>query len=415
MTTKKVRKRRDGRRDFGSAREQTNGRWQARYTAPDGSTVTGPHTFGTRTDATLWLDSERDRINRGTWSNPKASKRLLGDYAAEWLVHRKGRKGRELAPRTRELYADLLRLHIVGDDDNQRIPPPSPRLGSMPIGEITYEDVRRWHTDRGKYTGETQVRQAYSLLRAIFNTAVKDKLIQRDNHPCLIEGAGSPEEKERDLLEWDHVQALADTIEPYLRTAVLLAFDAHLRQGELLALQRRDIDLNGQAVKVRRQVVRTKEHGDPEHAGKRLLIETAPKADSVRTVDLSDWCTALMRQHLDATAKGAHPTARVFRFKNGTVLQPHHVQKAWREARTKVGLDWAHFHDLRAAGLTLVAQLGATVKETQGRAGHSTVRASMIYQRKASAKRGRVLADLLSAYAEQQVKAQEEAEADSAS
>jgi integrase len=404
------------RRDFGNIRpKQKNGRFAARYRAPAGTWVNGPHTFKTKTDAGLWLDSERDRINRGVWANPKASKRLLGDYAAEWLPDRKGRKGKPLAPRTRELYADLLRLHIVGDNDNQRIPPPSPRLGSMPIGEITAADVRRWHTDRLRVTGETQVRQAYSLLRAILSTAVEDRLIQRENHPCKIKGAGQPEEKERDLLEWDDVQAMADTIEPYLRTAVLLAFDAHLRLGEMLAVQRRDVDRKGRTLKVRRQVVRTKEHSHPEHAGKRLLIETDPKADSVRTVDLSDWCFELVCQHLDATAKGALPSARLFTFKDGTALQPHHVQKAWREARTKVGLDWSHFHDLRAAGLTLVAQLGATVKETQGRGGHATSRASMIYQRKASAKRGRVLADLLSAYAAAQAERTPEAGDDSAS
>ncbi|MCW2613623.1 MAG: Prophage phiRv2 integrase, partial [Frankiales bacterium] len=277
------------------------------------------------------------------------------------------------------------------------------------LGEITYEDVRRWHTDRLKHTGDTQVRQAYSLLRAILNTAVKDRLIQRDNHPCQITGAGQPEEKERPLLEWDDVQAMADAIEPYLRTAVLLAFDAHLRPGELLAVQRRDVSLKGRTLRVCRQVVRTKEHEDPERAGKRLAIETDPKADSVRTVDLSDWCCDLLRDHLAATAKGALPSARLFTRPDGKPVQHDDLQKAWREAREPLDLGWSHPHDLRAAGLMLVAQLGATVKETQGQAGHATVAASMIYQRRASTKRGRELADLLSAYAAKQAKRQPEA------
>ena len=100
-------------------------------------------------------------------------------------------------------------------------------------------------------------------------------------------------------------------------------------------------------------------------------------------------------------APKALPSARLFTRPDGQPLSPYHVQNAWRWARPE-HLAWSHFHDLRAAGLTLVAQLGATLAETQGRGGHADPRSAMIYQRKANARRGRELADRLSLFAAQQ-------------
>lgn len=48
-------------------------------------------------------------------------------------------------------------------------------------------------------------------------------------------------------------------------------------------------------------------------------------------------------------------------------------------------------HDLRAAGLTFAAQSGATPRDLMDRAGHSTFRAAMIYQRTAT-ERGAIIA-----------------------
>jgi integrase len=271
----------------------------------------------------------------------------------------------------------------------------------MPLGKVSSEDVRRWHTDRTASTGATQVRQAYSLLRAIFNTAIEDGLLAPGRNPCKIKGAGQNVDRDGQLLEWSDVLALADAIHPALRTAVLLTFDAHLRLGELLAVQRRDVDLRRKVIHVRRQVVRTKLHDNPEREGKWALLETKPKADSIRTVPLTDWCVELLREHLAKTTAADSTTTRLFTWRGGE-LQHHHVHMAWKRARKAVGMESARFVDLRAAGLTLVSQLGATVKETQVRAGHSTVAASMKYQRKANERRSRVLADLLQLHAEQE-------------
>ncbi|MEV0903066.1 N-terminal phage integrase SAM-like domain-containing protein [Actinoplanes sp. NPDC049802] len=81
----------------------------------------------------------------------------LSGYGKEWIAHRK------LQRRTRENYEDLFRLHI------------EPILGRLPLGAIKPQTIRSW---RGKLlaggTTEPQAVKAYSLLRAILNTAVRE-------------------------------------------------------------------------------------------------------------------------------------------------------------------------------------------------------------------------------------------------
>ncbi len=56
--------------------------------------------------------------------------------------------------------------------------------------------------------------------------------------------------------------------------------------------------------------------------------------------------------------------------------------RKWRKARATVGLaDNFRFYDLRHTGHTLSTQSGATLKDTMVRAGQSSAKAALIYQR----------------------------------
>jgi integrase len=355
------------RRRFGSIRKTGAGRWQARYKGPDGCPRTGPKTFETKSEADRFLYEMDREINRGSWSDPKTRAVTLTDYTADWLPTH------DVAVRTRELYEDLLRLYL------------RPQLGNYPLGKITPATVRKWHSNTSQRTGPTRTRQAYSLLRTIMNVALNDGVIP--SNPCTIRGAGHATAPERPLLSVQQVQALIDATEQGMRAAITVKFWAHLRLGELLAMRRGDLDLDAGTLKIQRQVVRTR-------GG---LIETAPKAASRRTVDLPQPALDVLREHLDSSGPML-PSALLFTLPSGERLQHHHVRRAWVKARESVGRPDVHLHDLRHAGLTLVAQSGATTKEIMARGGHSTARASLIYQHAAES-RGAQIAASMTAFA----------------
>lgn len=220
----------------GSFRKLPSGRWQVRYTGPDGLRYTMDTTFPTRKQADqAWSRLAADLV-LGQWASPLSAAVPLEEYAAQWIAERAG-----LAPRTRDMYESLLRLHIA------------PQLGQLELRAVPPAVVRRWRDQllRGGL-GASTVAKSYRLLRSVMATAVDDELLSRN--PCRLRGAATERPPERRVLDIAQVYALADAIEPRYRLVVLLAVFGSLRVGELMGLQRGDFDLNAMTVHVSRAV-----------------------------------------------------------------------------------------------------------------------------------------------------------------
>ncbi|MFD8556778.1 tyrosine recombinase XerC [Streptosporangium canum] len=256
---RRSRKRKPAKRRFGRIRQLPSGRFQARYTGPDGVDRPAPETFATKTDAEVWLTRKEAEILDDEWIDPDAGKITLREYGRDWIDERPN-----LRLRTVELYGYLLRVHLV------------PTFGDKALSEIKDPHVRRWRKkllDTG--VSEVTVAKAYRLLKAILTTAVDDQFIKRN--PCRIKGAGQERSPERPVLTVAQLYKLADTIEPRYRALVLLGTFGSLRWGEPAGLQRRALDLDAGTVRVERQLMQLTGKGpvftEPKSAaGKRTVV-----------------------------------------------------------------------------------------------------------------------------------------------
>jgi integrase len=104
-------------------------------------------------------------------------------------------------------------------------------------------------------------------------TAEEDELIRRS--PCRIKGAGIESSPERPVATLVQVYEIADRIGPRYRALVLVATFGSLRWGELLRLQRIDVDRDARTIRVRRAY--------QEVAGK-LVVGPPKSAAGSRTV-----------------------------------------------------------------------------------------------------------------------------------
>ena len=102
------------------------------------------------------------------------------------------------------------------------------------------------------------------MLRVVLNTAVDDGRIRRNR--CRVEGGDRVRTPERPVASVSQVLALADAIGGRCRAFVLAATFTGPRRGELIALQRRDVE--GGRVVVSRVFV--------EHSGR--IMEAPPKS-----------------------------------------------------------------------------------------------------------------------------------------
>ncbi len=93
-------------------------------------------------------------------------------------------------------------------------------------------------------------RSAYRLLKAIFNTAILDDLILKN--PCRVKGGGTDRLTERRIPDVNQVAVLTQAMPEQYRAAVIVAAWGTLRRGEVLGLERRDVDLVAGTVRVER-------------------------------------------------------------------------------------------------------------------------------------------------------------------
>ena len=314
------------------------------------------------------IEAEEDA---GPLLDPQRGNITIVEYAPAWLAMRRKPDGQPLAPRTVEFYRDMMNRHIL------------PRLGTRTLSSLRIEDVRRWHAAVTDQAGAITAAKAYRLLRVILNTAVEDERIA--SNPCKIRGAGVERSPERPFVDADIVLRLAGAIEERYSALVLLSGFGGLRLGELLGLQRCDIDIEHHQVRVVRQTVELK---------KGARVTTAPKTDAGRRiVHLPTMVTAALVEHL-ARYVDADATAPVFTGPLSEGLRRATLYKAWHLARAEVGVPDLHLHDLRHAAGTLAAQQGASVRELMARLGHASPAAAQRYQH-AAVRRDAVIAAAL--------------------
>jgi hypothetical protein len=78
------------RRRFGAIRRLPSGRWQARYTGPDGVMRPADDTFETKAQAEEWLTLREAEILEDDWIDPDAGQIPVPDYTATWIEERPG-------------------------------------------------------------------------------------------------------------------------------------------------------------------------------------------------------------------------------------------------------------------------------------------------------------------------------------
>jgi integrase len=366
------------RRGFGNVRKLSSGRWQARYWLPGGADVAAPRTFATKAEATRWLSTiEADRA-RGLWIDPRAGRAPLDEYAHTWLDSKVG-----ISPRTREIYGLQLRLHVLPP-----VRPGVPGLGTVPIAAITPELVRAWYAGLAAVRGASVAAKAYTRLRQVLGQAVDDDRIAKN--PCRIHHGAVERHPEQRFASLSELYQLAAAVPDRYRALVLTAGLAGLRQGELFALRRRDVDLLHASVSVRRKRLRL---------ASGLVIEDDPKSDAGRRkVAIPRPLVAELEHHL-LTYVEAGADAYVFTSPENQPLEASNFRtRIWHPAARSVGLSGLRFHDLRHTAGTLAARTGATTKELMARLGHSSPNAAMVYQH-ATEDRDRVIAERLEAMA----------------
>lgn len=298
----------------------------------------------------------RGRLEAGL--NAVDARARLDDYAAAWITSTLAASDRKGSTKT--LYGGLTNSHIIGSS-----------VGGMTLDRIKPAHVEAWVVElRDKGKAPSTVRQVYTVLRAILETAVRDGLIARN--PAAAVKRPKVTAAEAAYLTPAQVRSLL-TAAQSSRYALLFALlvNTGLRRGEALALHWRDVDLEEGLLRVRGTLARV----DGE-----LVVTDTKTEKSKRPVPLSPDAVEILRkvrhrQRREQLAAGSQwvRTPFVFTTEFGEPCDPRNALRALKVAAERAGLPGVGLHTLRHSAASVMLSNGVPLKVVSDVLGHASI------------------------------------------
>lgn len=208
-------------------------------------------------------------------------------------------------------------------------------------------------TKRGRTVLPDTVKKELSLLRQIFNIAIDEWEMCKENPVRKIMKSLPQEERRVRYVLPEEAERLRFTIPGWLKPIVITACQTGLRRKNLLSLTTQQVDF----------------------ASKRLIVDKTKNGDPVGIVMTSivhDTLLALMRDR-----KVVSPY--VFCDDHGRPYTPHKVSMAFTRACRRAGVDNLRLHDLRHDFATLMLRKTKNLVDVQHAMGHKDSRMTMRY------------------------------------
>ena len=335
---------------MGSIRQRSDGRWEARYTTPDGRqrSVYGK----TQAEVSLKLRGVQHDLDSGHWLEP--SKMTVSEWLVVWLRDYQT----HTSPRTVKTYADLVRLHI------------NPVIGDIKLTRLSSVHVRRVISQMSeKGLSANYIHHCHGVMSVALNAAVEARII-KDNP---AKGIKTPR---RVRLKYTIVDR--ETIPAFINAALqdvngramIFLLMTGLRAAEERGLKWSDVDLDAAELHIVRQL-----------PGKGKPAFVPPKDGSTRTIQLPPEAVELLKQQRKAQAEARLAAGDkwqsneivddlVFRTARGWFVAESVLHKAVRAVGEKIGLPKLHPHDLRHSYAVAALRSGIDVKTVQNNLGH---------------------------------------------
>lgn len=268
-------------------------------------------------------------------------------YMERWLEAIRS----NVRPGTFKPYEAITRLHI------------NPTLGNTKLEKLNALQLETLYRSKLKSgLSPRRVRYIHVTIRKALKDAVRLQLLTRN----VADAAIPPRQVKSEIepLTQDEMRTLLDASRgDRLHALYMLAVTTGMRQGELIGLMWKDVDLDGGTLRVNRSV----------YEG----VISPPKTNAGRrTIRLSKLAVSALRSHrIDAATRSERISEWVFPNASGTPIGHQNLHnRSWKPLLRKAGLPHAvRFHDLRHSCISLLLAKGVPVKVVSEMAGHADI------------------------------------------
>lgn len=295
--------------------------WQARVTRK--GVKTNVKTFNSKTEAQQWARLQEHQLDLQLGKGGIPAKDLtFGDLLTRYnqcvTVHKRGAEQELIRSRL------ILRLDI----------------SKCKVTTMTAADVARYRDSRLKLVSADTVRREFNLLRHVWSIAKREWILVLGENPFADVRLPAPSPARQRRLsedEWHRmVQGARASKCVYLFTLLSVAYHTGLRRSEILALERRDVDLERRYLTIRKS-----------KSGHSRIVPLTIGAHEA----LTNWMQEQQGDKLfDVT--------------------PNALKLAFGRLCNKLQIKDFRFHDLRHSFTSRLAELGFTAPELMALTGH---------------------------------------------
>jgi integrase len=266
-------------------------------------------------------------------------------YMDRWLESIRDK----VRPGTLKPYEAITRLHI------------RPTLGKVKLEKLTALQLETLYREKlGEGLSARRVRYIHVTIRKALKDAVRLQLLPRNVADATMPPKAT-KSKVKPLTQ-DQLRTLLDAANgDKLEALYVLAITTGMRQGELLGLRWKDVDLDAGTLTVNRSVYDGEINPPKTEAGN-------------RTIKLSKLAIAALKQHRINAAKVRISEWCFPNSKGDTIHHQNLHNRSWKPLLRKAGLPHTtRFHDLRHSCISLLLARGVPIKVVSEMSGHADV------------------------------------------
>lgn len=310
--------------------------------------------------------------------NPDLGNQSLSQAMYSWLWDIEKRSGNKSS--TFERYEGIYRNYIRNAN-----------IGLLKLSDIKKLAIQKYYNylqDEGK--SYSQIKNLHKLLNKFFNYAesegyviknpCKGLKIQKDDEDEIEE-----EDKVIETFSQNEIKILTERLgHSKLRYIIMFALFTGCRQGEILALEEKDIKNN--IIKISKTLRNVKVYDSVKEHHYELKATKPKTRTSRREIPVPD----ILKPELKKLKKLAteeklklgalyNENKLLFPSQTGTYIDAKNLQRSWKRALERYNIPYRKFHALRHTYATALFEKGVNIVTVSKLLGHSTIKTTEIY------------------------------------
>lgn len=291
----------------------------------------------------------------------------LNDIMNTWLfdvLHNSSK----IKPSTFQRYESIYRKYIKESE-----------IAGLKLASINTLKMQQFFNKLSKSYSYSQLKYLNSVLKTFFNWCIDSGYVLRN--PCLkvdIKGNKNDiiKDKRNDLeiLSEEEINKIKESIKGTdMELIILLDLATGLRQGELLALNWEDIDLDNKTLTVNKSVKEVYIYEDESNRHIETIFQVPKTQNSFRTISIPDVLINVLKKEKKKKDE------LLFHNKEGKPLRAKNVSYQWKKILKDCNIPHKKFHAIRHTYASMLLKNGVDIETVAELMGHTAISITQIY------------------------------------